>query len=162
MRVEYLFSSNKKWGSKVIAWAASFEDTGLSENPSHVAVLLDGEWVYESTFTSGVRIVPYEEWLKINDELYRIPCVVKSRDHVDVTAKAKSLWGRSYDWMGIAFFIWRYLGLIVLGRPLPRVNRWESKDKHFCTEFMAKLTGANYSMKSPAKVCAEFLKDKIE
>jgi len=99
--------------------------------------------------------------LKINEELYRIPCVIKSRDPAHTMDAAKSLWGKGYDWLGIAFFVWRYLGLIILGRKLPRVNRWERKDKHFCSEFAAKLTGTNYGMKSPARICADFLNREI-
>lgn len=157
MKVEYLFSRNKKWGSRAIAWAASHENTGLEQIPSHAAVLIDETWVFESTFSSGVRVVPYSEWLKINEELYKVPCSIKVRSSKDTLEKAAKLWGSKYDWLGILFFTWRYLGLILLKKPLPSKNRWESPDRHFCTEFMAKLTEEDYSMKSPARICANWL-----
>jgi hypothetical protein len=158
MKVEYLFSRNKAWGSCLIAWAAKYEDLPHLDNglPSHGAVLLDGLWVFESTMASGVRVVPYSEWLKINEQLYRIPCPEK-RTSKEVLKLAAELWGSSYDFAGISFFGWRYLGLILTGRALPSVNRWENPLKHFCTEFMAKLWGKNLSMWSPAKTCSYLL-----
>lgn len=157
MKVEYLFSRNKKVGSKLIAWAASFEKVGLRDNPSHIAVLIDCSWVFESTFCSGVRVVPYKQWKGINEELYRIPCQIRVRDSGETLSKAASLWNKGYDWIGALFFAWRYLGLVLLNKPLPQKNRWENKNKYFCTEFIAQLTGENYSMKSPAKICAEWM-----
>lgn len=158
MKVEYVFSRNQKFGSRLIAWAASFEKTGLEHTPSHAAVLLDETWVFESTFASGVRVVPYSKWLKFNEELYRIPCQIK-RESSNILQSAAELWGRSYDWLGLAFFAWRYLGLIITGRALPSKNRWQSDSKYFCTEFIAKLTNRNFSMKSPARVCADFMEE---
>jgi hypothetical protein len=157
MKVEYLFSRNKKMGSKLIAWASSFEDVGLQDNPSHIAVLVDCTWVFESTLTSGVRVVPYKQWKQINEELYRIPCIVNIRDSGETLSKAAELWNMKYDWFGVLFFAWRYLGLILLNKPLPQKNRWEDENKYFCTEFIAKLTNENYSMKSPARICAKWL-----
>jgi hypothetical protein len=158
MKVDYLFSKSPKIGSRIISWAASYENLpNLNKGlPSHGAVLLDGIWVFESTIFTGVRIAPYEEWKKINEELYKIPCS-KERHSEEVLKKAALLWNKKYDILGIAFFAWRYLGLILLKKALPSVNRWENPDKHFCTEFQALLTNQNLSMSSPAKTCSQWL-----
>ena len=158
MKVDYLFSRNDKLGSKVIAWAAKYENLPHLDNgvPSHAAVLLDGMWVFESTMLGGVRVVPYSEWLKFNEELYKIPCT-EPRHSRDVLKIAASLWGRDYDFTGISFFAWRYFGLMLFKRALPSVNRWQNPNKHFCTEFMAKLWGQDLSMSSPAKICSQLL-----
>lgn len=157
MKIDYLFSRNKKIGSRAISWAASFEKTDLEVNPSHVAVLLNDQWVIESTFTTGVRIVPYQNWLKINEELYKIPCEQNERPSWEVTDKAIHLWGKGYDWKGILYFSWVYAKLILFNKPLPKNNPWQRKYKYFCTEYVGLLVGEDYSMKSPARLCAEWL-----
>ena len=158
MKLDYLFSRSNQIGSKIICWAGSYEQLPHLNNgiPSHGAVLLDDTWVFESTMLGGVRVIPYSEWLKINEQLYKIPCT-EPRHADEVLELAASLWGSGYDFAGISFFAWRYLGLIILERPLPSVNRWQNPFKHFCTEFMAKLWRKNLSMHSPARVCSELL-----
>lgn len=159
MKVEYLFSRQSgKLVSELISWAGSMEGFELPEYPSHMAVLLDGEMVVESTLFTGVRIIPYKHWKRKNEEIFRIPCVA-ARDSKDALAKAFDLWDKGYDWAGILFFAWRYLGLLCLDRPLPAVNRWQSDNRYFCTEYAGSLTGQNLSMKSPARVCHEWLED---
>jgi hypothetical protein len=44
--------------------------------------------------------------------------------------------------------------------PLSSINLWENKNKYFCTEYVALLTNENFSMKSPAKICSEWLNNK--
>jgi len=66
MKVDYLFSRNKKIGSKIISWASGLLIKDLEKVPSHVAILLDEHLVMESTLTTGVRAVPYSYWKKIN------------------------------------------------------------------------------------------------
>lgn len=78
MKIYYLFSRNKKIGSRLISWASSLLVKDLDKVPSHAALLIDCEngiqLVVESVLDSGVRIVPYITWQKINEECYKIPC----------------------------------------------------------------------------------------
>lgn len=158
MKVEYLFSRTpKSFVSKAISWASSKEGFKMDQYPSHIAVLLDGTMVVESTFTTGIRIIPYSHWVRKNEELYRIPCSQEHRDGPDTLNAAFRLWGRGYDWMGILFFTWRFLGLMVLGRPLPSKNHWQKKNRYFCSEYAGSLTGEDFSMKSPARICNDWL-----
>lgn len=151
MKVEYLFSRNKKIGSRLIAWAASYEKLPIKEIPSHCAILLDETWVIESTLFTGVRVAPYEKWKIINEELYRIPCVTASRDSKETLSLATSVWNKGYDWPGVLYFLFCYVQLILFKRSIPKENKWQKKRLYFCTEYMAKLTGLNFSMASPAK-----------
>lgn len=163
MKVEYLFSIRpKSCFSRFISWGSSFEDLKLDKYPSHMAVLIDNIMVIESTFLNGVRIIPYDKWKEINCELYKIPCIQQSRDSQDALNKAFSLWGRGYDWAGILYFIWRFLGLILLKRPLPAKNHWQNNKRYFCTEYAGSLTNQDLSMKTPAKVCYEWLEANNE
>jgi len=157
MKVEYLFSNNKKCGSRLISWAAKYENLGLTDNPSHVAVLLNENMVIESTFTTGVRLIPYLKWLEINNEIARVPCDKSYRRSMDVFKELTSLWGRSYDWKGISFFALSYIKLIMFKEPMPEVNSWNNKDSYFCTEFVAILSGCACSMHSPAKLLKEMI-----
>lgn len=159
MKVEYVFSRRDKWGSKLIAWGSSYEKLDIKDMPSHVGVLLNGDIVVESTFFSGVRLVPYSEWLQLNEELYRLPCAQEYRSSDDTLKKAFSLWGRGYDWAGIMYFAWSFLMLILFDKPMPKRNLWQKYDKYFCTEFVAMLVDEDFSMSTPAKICDTWLKE---
>lgn len=157
MKIDYLFSKNKKIGSKIISWAASFEKLNLEHIPSHVAVLLDDIWVIESTLFTGVRIIPYSRWQQINTELYKIPCSDTSRDSASILRSATKVWDKDYDWFGILFFALSFLNLIINKKKLPKINKWQNKRKYFCTEFVGLLTDNDFSMISPAKLCEIWL-----
>lgn len=159
MKVEYLFSRNKKIGSRLIAWAARFEKLGLDKNPSHIAVLINEELVIESTLGTGVRIIPYSHWKTINEQLHRIPCTEEYRSSKRTLSSAFRLWGKKYDWSGIAYFGYCFLRLIISKIPLPKENKWQKSNKYFCTEYAGSLTGQDFSMHSPARICAEWLED---
>lgn len=156
MKVDYLFSRNNKIGSRLIAWASGYEKTGLVEVPSHVAVLINDQWVVESTLSTGVRLIPYTRWLQINEELVKIPCR-KERHGIEALEITERLWDKKYDWMGIFFFAYRFAQLILFNRSLPKRNRWHDKRKYFCTEFVGELTGEDYSMYSPARLAQKFI-----
>ena len=157
MKVQYLFSKNKKIGSRIISWAAKFEKLPMDDLPSHVAVLVDEQWVIESTLTTGVRIAPYDKWKEINQELHKIPCSVFNRDSKLVLSEATAVWNKKYDWSGIMYFALCYIGLILFKKPLPKQNKWQKKNKYFCTEYIGTLTGIEHSMSSPAKLLCDIL-----
>lgn len=152
MEVQYLFSrpNNKaKMGAAVISWASKVVRKHDGEVPSHVAVLLNGNLVVESTFTTGVRIIPYSNWLKKNKLIKQIPCAQPYRSSKEVFSLLMDVWGKKYDWKGILFFSWCIVKKILLGEKIPRVNKWEDKNSYFCTEFAARLTGVESGMLTP-------------
>lgn len=160
MKVEYLFSRRpKSIFSKLIAWASEYERLDLIETPSHMAVLLDDSIVVESTFTTGVRMIPYAHWQKKNQELYKIPCFQYYRQSKVTLDRAFRLWGKGYDWLGICYFLKCFIELMIWKRPIPDYNRWQVRTRYFCTEYAGSLTGENLSMKTPAKICDEWLKE---
>ena len=156
MKVEFLFSRNKKIGSKLIAWASKYENLDMDNLPSHMAVLIDETWVIESTLFTGVRIIPYTNWLLKNEELYKIKCP-RDRESKHTLKTAFSVWGKGYDWFGIAYFAYSFLRLMFFKEPLPLKNKWQRNNKYFCTEYAGKLTGQDFSMYSPARICKEWL-----
>lgn len=161
-KLYYLFSRNHKIGSRVISWASGLLVKDLNKIPSHMAILIEQDGneslVFESTLSSGVRIVPYKKWLEINEECYKIPCI-KQRTNKEIFEKVNEYWGKKYDWSGIAFFIPCFLGYLLFKIPFPKYNLWQSDNKYFCNELGGKIAGYDkYSMVTPAKMCSDFLK----
>lgn len=160
MKIQYLFSRNKKIGSKLIAWASKYENLDLEHIPSHGAILINEKMVVESVFGSGVRIVPYHKWKEINEELYKIDCEQGPRSSTDIVTQMMGLWGKPYDWNGIAYFAYRFIRLIMFKETMPKKNKWERASHLFCIELIGKVSGLYYSMTSPSKMCAKLLEKR--
>lgn len=160
MKVQYLFSYKNKVGSKLIRWASRWENTGLENIPSHIAILINNQWVAESTLFTGVRWVPYEAWKKNNFETHKIDCTLVYEDKraafQRTMDKAAELYEKKYDWKAIAYFGICFLGNILFKKPMPETNPWQDPDKFICTEFVGYLAMEDYSMKTPAALCKDF------
>jgi hypothetical protein len=162
MQLYYLFSRNQKVGSRVISWASGLLVKDLEKVPSHMAVLIEQDGyeslVFESTLDANVRILPYKNWLQINEECYKIECI-KKRTNSEVFTHVHNLWGKKYDWGGIAFFAICFIKHILFKIPFPKENAWQTDDKYFCNELGGVIVGyGKYSMVTPAKMCSDFLK----
>ncbi len=158
----YLFSRNQKIGSRLIAWASGLVVKDLEKVPSHMAVLIEQDGyealVFESTLDANVRILPYKNWLLINEECYKIECF-KERTNSEIFTHVYNLWGKKYDWGGIAFFAICFINHILFKIPFPKENAWQSNNKYFCNELGGVIVGyGKYSMVTPAKMCSDFLK----
>jgi hypothetical protein len=113
--------------------------------------------VFESTFASGVRIVPYKKWLEINEECYKIICL-EEKTNKEIFQYVNEYWGKKYDWRGVCFFIPCFVANLLFKVPFPKTNAWQSDDKYFCNELGGKIAGyPKYSMTTPAKMCSDFL-----
>lgn len=166
MKVYYLFSRNQKIGSKTIAWASSLLVKDLERVPSHMAILIHPEnnepLVFESTLETGVRIIPYNNWLQFNEECYKILCP-KIRTSEEIYDNVYSLWGKKYDWGGIGFFAISFIKHFFFKSTFPKKNLWQKESKYFCNELGGKIVGyGNYSMVTPAKMCSDLLKLKAD
>lgn len=161
MKLFYLFSKNKKIGSRLISWASGLLVKDLEKVPSHVALLISCdnlELVVESVLENGVRVIPYSVWKTINEECYKIEHDLNS--DIDVASVISNVWGKKYDWLGVIFFALCFIGHLLFKIPFPKKNYWHSRNKYFCTEVVAKLNEYDkYSMTTPAKMCSDFLKD---
>jgi len=152
MKIVYVFSSNKKIGSKLISRASSYFDRDVRKAykstpvPSHVAVILDDMFVIESTLSTGVRVIPLSSWLSNNTVIQS----VQSTSNTDkVSSALLSVWGAKYDWLGILYFACK---LLIPG--LPKENKWQNSRKYFCTEFAARLSGTKPDV-TPARLYME-------
>lgn len=162
MRIEYLFTVSRqgKIASKAIAYSTSKLHPELTPC-SHVAVKI-GPLIVESTLTNGVNIQPYQEWIKYNKVVYAFKCPTNRKAVKVLTDTFAGVWGKKYDYLGICFFAWRMLGFLILNRPLPKINRWESEKRRFCVELIEKITGEKYSMTSPIQLVARWINEGME
>ena len=108
MELYYLFSRNQKVGSKLIAWASGLLVKDLEKVPSHMAILIRLDncketLVFESVLNGGVRIIPYSVWKTHNELCYKIKCS-STLDLNKIFVYVNEMWGKKYDWPGIAFF----------------------------------------------------------
>ena len=62
MKTHYLFSRNKKIGSRIISWGSSYFTKGLEKTPSHVAILLDETFV----INTNLKYIGVEEGVKVD------------------------------------------------------------------------------------------------
>lgn len=158
VKVHYLFSKNEKIGSKLISWGTKhLHQEG--KIPSHIALLVDERWVIESTLFTGVRIIPYSKWLKINEEVAKIPCPHKKMEYSKIKKIFKEIKNKKYDWPGVLYLTWRILINKYFNEPIPTVNLWENPNKYFCSEAVAKIHDmSNHSMKTPVGMLVELRK----
>jgi hypothetical protein len=163
VQVEYLFSRNKKVGSKLISF---FSNLVLKEKPrsiknlkvpSHVCVLVNKRWVHESTLETGVRVISFERWLENNELLYRVGSNYKTVNYGTVKLILKRLRGKPYDYPGVLYFSFRVFLYLLLGVPIPKKNAWHSRNRYFCCELVGKLTGEDYEMTTPVQMLKNFL-----
>lgn len=163
MELYYLFSRNQKVGSKLIAWASGLLVKDLEKVPSHMAILIRLDncketLVFESVLNGGVRIIPYSVWKTHNELCYKIKCS-STLDLNKIFVYVNEMWGKKYDWPGIAFFAKSFLMHWLFKKEFPQENAWQSDDKFFCNELGGKIAEyPNYSMVTPAKMCSDLLK----
>jgi hypothetical protein len=160
IKLHYLFSKNNKIGSRFIAWGTKHL-TDIEDTPSHVAILVNGRWVHESTLFSGVRVISYKKWLEINTEVAKIPCIDLNRSYGELKEIYKSLKNKKYDWMGILYLGWFLFLNKYFGKDIPETNAWQSENRYFCCEAVEKVTGIDdTSMKAPVELLDELSKFK--
>jgi hypothetical protein len=155
MKVHYLFSKNNKIGSKLISWGTK-QLYNTEKTPSHIALLINERWVFESTLFTGVRIITYDRWKDINEEVAKYQCPKDNTEFSTIKNLYREIDQKGYDWLGTCF-LGVYLALNkFFGITIPQKNYWENENKYFCCEVIAKLTGVNdYAMKAPVNLMVE-------
>ena len=150
VKIDVLFSRNEKIGSKLISWGTSHLSS-FEKTPSHVALLINNRWVHESTLDTGIRVLTYEKWKEINEEVYKHEYPIEY-SYDQIKAMYRDLKGRKYDWVGVLYFTW-FVGMSKLfGGSIPKINKWEDPNKYFCCEVVGELARLEYSMTSPVQL----------
>ena len=160
IKVDYLFSKNDKIGSKVISWGTSFIEPQIEDVPSHTAILINNRWVFESTLESGVRRISYQEWLKINKEVCKIPCT-QERTLEGIIEEFRQIKDKKYDYIGLVYFGLRVLLFICFRLRIPKKNILNRKNSYFCSEVVGKMTGIDCQMTAPVTLMSK-LKNDVE
>lgn len=154
--VHYLFSKNKKIGSKIIRWGTEHLESSVAKDevPSHVAILVNERWVFESTLETGVRRIAYKEWLENNTEVGKYKCQTP-RTLEEVIGYFRSIKDKKYDYYGLTYFgIWIGLNKFFKVK-IPKENKWGKDDMYFCCEVMGEMLGLDYNMTSPVQVMVQ-------
>jgi len=151
--LDYLFSKNDLIGSKVISWGTAHLDKSVDADkvPSHVAILVNNKWVFESTLDTGVRRIFYEKWKEINTE------VAKYRDPRDLELSYvldyyRSIKAKKYDYLGLVYFGYRVALSKLFRVSIPTKNRLGRDDMYFCCEVIGEMLKLDYEMTAPVQV----------
>ena len=159
--VDYIFSKNNKIGSRFISWGTDHL-CEVEETPSHIALLVDERWVFESTLSTGIRVIPYFKWLNLNKEVAKVPCKNRIREYSEIKSVYKIIQNKEYDWPGILYFGFYIFMNRYLSTKIPVDNKWENPDKYFCSEAVGMITGqGRYSMKAPVQLLKGFADGEI-
>lgn len=150
VRVFLLFSRNKKIGSRFISWLTNHRNNTKFMTPSHIALLLNNKWVFESTCDKNVNVVSLNKWKQIHEICHFDELGIF--EYQDIANIIRLIRGRRYDFLG-AF----YLGVRLLLNKFFKLsigskNYFESKNAFFCTEILSKIINKNLSMYSPADI----------
>lgn len=146
--VHAIFSKNNLIGSKIIAKGTKHL-AKTEKECSHVAVLINNRWVHESTLKTGVRVISYPEWCKINTEVERVQ--LTPREYQEIANEYRKIQKKKYDKMGLLFMA-LCMPFTFLGFELPKKNYLESLNRYFCCEVLGFLTGRYYSMMAPIQI----------
>lgn len=151
--VEVLFSSNNLIGSKIIAKGTKHLASKLPD-VSHVAILINGRWIHESTGSAGVRVISYDAWKKINTEKAKFK--LEDQEYQIIADQYRKIKNKKYDYLGVL-----YLGIMLIptffGKKLPNKNLLQSTNRYFCCEVLGYLTNKCYSMHPPVRILSEFI-----
>lgn len=148
--VHALFSTSSKVGARIIAEGTAHLAPQCPK-VSHTALLVQERWVHEATGT-GVHVSSYDNWSKLHTEKARVS--MAPREYQEIADNFRAIQGKKYDYMGVFYLSWRIF-LNFFGATIPAKNAWESRNKYFCCEVIAKLTGKYYGMKSPVQILQE-------
>lgn len=157
INVKYLFSKQDKIGSRLISWASGKLLPHINPVPSHIAVLINNKFVFESTLDKGVHISFYNKWREKNNLLYLLNDT-KQYDMSQIKGIYKPMIGKKYDYTGIMYFSIRFLLKFMFNYTIPSLNKWQNKNRYFCCEAVGELLEIPYEMRTPAKMYEELTK----
>lgn len=156
--LSYVFSRNKKIGSRLISWSTAFLSQNNKYCPSHVALLINNRWVFESTLETGVVITTFDKWSKNNEIVAQIK--EDPTDYSTIKKHFKSIKNKKYDWLGVCYLGLRIALRRLFKRPIPQTNKWEDPNKYFCCEVVGELLNENFDMKAPVQVLDFIMESK--
>jgi hypothetical protein len=154
--MKIVFTRNNLPFSRFLRW-------GLKEPVSHMAIVFDDKLVFHSNF-KGVHIEWFETFKKSNEIVFEI-CIDMNLDQEEklyqriITAYD----GKSYDYMGLLYLVYKMVMNKGFKTPLPTDNKWASNNNYFCIELLSlfeQITiDTNLEVSSPYSVY-KLLKEK--
>lgn len=154
--VDILFAKNDRIGSRLICKFTDHLRKYIKRQrvPSHVALLVNGRWVHESTKDCGVRVISLKKWQKQYTEIAR--CRYTDCCQYDtIKSLYKYIRGKKYDWPGVIYLGYRVLLNRWFNCPIPKTNKYNREDRFFCSEVIGKLRSVDYSMATPVDIMSK-------
>jgi len=147
--IKVLFVSNNKPGALSIRWGTKRKGQKMKDTPSHVVFQFDDEYI-DSTLNSGVS-------KKTKEDVFSHYKLVKEVDlHASPEETEKYLQlieseieGSEYDSFAIIFFTLCVIRKKTLGIPYPDKNKFNVKNKWFCSELYEIISGKPEGMTDP-------------
>lgn len=157
--VFYFFVKKDKVGAKLIRWGTKRKDQDMQNTPSHMGIVMNGMWSIDSTISNGVEMDYFPEYVKDYEAVAVYRDLGEIRKPGEVAAEImKKARHAKYDWKAVLYFGWRRALEIFFKIPMPKKNKWESKNSWFCNEMYELVRGDDYSMASPNDVMHEMEK----
>lgn len=154
--MKIIFTRNGLLFSRFLRW-------GLKEPVSHMAIVFDEKIVFHSNF-KGVHIQWFETFKRSNEIVYEINIEMDLQQEEALYQKIITVNdGKSYDYMGLLYLIYRGIGHRFFNQPMPTNNKWASNNNYFCIELLSlfeQITiDTNLEVSSPYSVY-KLLKEK--
>jgi hypothetical protein len=159
--ISFLYTNNKRCGSKLISWATRDHGQLVSETPSHFSILLYDWLVIESTIAYGLAPKLFAKFKEHNTIIAQFAPKTDKKRAVEI---AKNMANRNhsakYDYAGALYLGWHAMMRFNFKRPLPKTNRFDSAKDFFCNEIYKDLYGGDVSMKHPNWLMKDMMKDE--
>lgn len=122
------FTTTDMLVSKIIRWMFNEESTHFT------ATLYNDQVIFQSNFF-GVDFSSFKAFslhAKVIHE-FDIP-MTREQEDIVFDSLVESMVGNKYDFKALIYFGFRGLLKKFLGIPLPKTNKWQTKDQNLCTE----------------------------
>lgn len=159
--IKFVYTKNKRIGSKIIRFFTRMNGQSTSEIPSHFSIMVYDWLIIESTLSSGVKVGFASEFLPKHEV---VACFRPMNNQREYFLKAKKMTGKiysgKYDFMGAI-----YLGLMqmlntLFGMKMPKNNKFESGNRYFCNELYSFISNKNVSMEHPNSLMLEMKRNE--
>lgn len=153
--MKLIWTKSKQPLSLLIRW-------GLNEPCSHFAIVFDedrGGIVFESNL-KGSNIRYYPTFKKKCEVVREIDIPLSLEKEEKVYHSILDVYdSKSYDYTAFAYFVWRAFLKKCFGVPLPKKNKWNTKDSYICVGLALALKERSVDLPVHLAVALESIPD---
>jgi len=159
--IQFIYSNNKKIGSRIISFACRDHGQLASETPSHFSILIY-EWIIiESTMARGVAPKLFSTFMDTNKIIAIFEPKTDSKGVVALAKRvADNIRKARYDFLAALYVGWRSLLRYYCDKKIPATNKFDNAKEFFCNEIYRDIYGGDVSMKHPNWLLNDMNKDE--